>query len=113
MLGLVLLYWIGKYFYKLAEEYDKSKWGFAILGIVVYYVGILILGFTLGLVVELISPGFFETMNDMALNLLALPLGILSCYLLYKYLEKTWEKNKPNPNNLIDEIGKCSDQIIS
>ena len=34
MLGLVLLYWIGKYFYKLAEEYDKSKWGFAILGLV-------------------------------------------------------------------------------
>lgn len=113
MLGLVLLYWIGKYFYKLAEEYDKSQWGFAILGIVVYYFGTFVLGFVFGLIVELISPGFFDTMNDMAINLLALPFGLLSCYLLYNYLEKTWEKNKPNPNKLIEEIGKPSDQIIS
>jgi len=32
-----------------------------------------------------------------------LPFGILGCYLLYKYLEKTWKKNKPI--NEIDEIG--------
>ena len=48
MLGLLLLYWIGKYFYKLAEAYDKSKWGFTILGIVVYYAGIVVLGLILG-----------------------------------------------------------------
>ncbi|TDN87659.1 hypothetical protein DET49_111107 [Salegentibacter sp. 24] len=37
MLGLLLLYWIGKYHYRLAGEYDKSQWGFTILGIVAYY----------------------------------------------------------------------------
>jgi hypothetical protein len=105
MLGLVLLYWVGKYFYKLAEEYNKSQWGFAILGIVVYYGGVLVLGFILGIIVEFISPGYFDSMNDIALNLLALPLGLLSCYLLYLYLEKTWKKNKPNSHKLIDEIG--------
>ena len=106
MLGLVLLYWIGKYFYKLAEKYNKSEWGFAILGIVSYYGGIVLFSFIIGIVAEIVSPGYFENFNETVFSLLMLPLGILSCYLLYKYLEKTWEKNKPNLNELIDEIGK-------
>jgi len=106
MLGILLLYWIGKYFYKLAEAHDKSKWGFTILGIVVYYAGIVVLGLILGIVLEIFALGYFETMNDIVLNLVALPVGILSCYLLYKYLDKTWEKNAPSKNNSIDEIGR-------
>ena len=106
MLGVILLYWIGKYFYKLAEEYNRSKWGFAILGIVVYYAGIIILGFLMGVIMEFVSSGFFDTIDDVVLNLISLPLGILSCYLLYKYLEKTWKKNDPTKNSMIDQIGK-------
>ena len=106
MLGFVLLYWIGKYFYKLAEEYNKSQWGFAILGVVVYYAGIFLFGVIAGIIAEIISPGFVDTFSDSLFGILMLPFGILSCYLLYKYLEKTWKKNNPNPNNLINEIGK-------
>ena len=99
MLGLILLYWIGKYFYKLAEEYDKSKWGFAIIGIVTYYAGIFMFGFITGIVIELTAPGAIDSINETLLGLMMLPFGILSCYLLYKYLDKTWEKSLP-----IDEI---------
>jgi hypothetical protein len=109
MLGILLLYWIGKYFYKLAETYDKSKWGFTILGVVVYYAGIVVLGLLLGIVLEIFSPGYFEEMNDMALNLMALPLGLLSCYGFYKYLENTWKKNAPSTINSIDEIGEVQE----
>ncbi len=109
MLGLILLYWIGKYFYKLAEEYDKSKWGFAILGIVVYYAGTLIFGFGIGVIAEIISPGFFDGFNETILGLIVLPFGILSCYLLYKYLDKTWKKNIPIKDELIDQIGKVEE----
>ncbi|AUC81836.1 hypothetical protein [Lacinutrix sp. Bg11-31] len=106
MLGLILLYWIGKYYYKLAEKYNKSKWGFTILGIVSYYGGIVLFSFILGMAAEIIAPGYIDSFNETLLGLLMLPFGFLSCYLLYKYLEKAWEKNKPNPNKLIDEIGK-------
>ncbi|WP_405296668.1 hypothetical protein [Algibacter sp. Ld11] len=105
MLGLVLLYWIGKYFYKLAEVYNKSQWGFAILGIVVYYAGIVIFAFALGIIAELVAPGAIDGVNDTLLGIIMLPFGLLSAYLLYKYLEKTWEKNKPNTDVMIDEIG--------
>jgi membrane protein implicated in regulation of membrane protease activity len=104
MLGLVLLYWIGKYFYKLAEEYNKSQWGFAILGIVVYYGGILLFSVVVAIIMEIIFTGFLDTVNETLYGILMIPLGILSCYLLYKYLEKTWKKNKPI--NEINEIGK-------
>ncbi|KAB1066551.1 hypothetical protein F6U93_14125 [Tamlana haliotis] len=106
MLGLILLYWIGKYFKELAEAYNKSKWGFAILGILSYYSGIVLFSFIIGLLFELFSPGSIEGVNDTLLGILMLPFGILSCYLLYKFLENKWKKNKPNPFESIEEIGR-------
>ncbi len=105
MLGILLLYWIGKYFYKLAEKYDKSKWGFTVLGIVSYYGGILVFGFSFGIIAEIISPGYLDTVNETALSLLSLPFGALACYGLYKYLNKTWEKNQLINKSKIDDIG--------
>ena len=106
MLGLILLYWIGKYFYELAEQHNKSQWGFAILGIVTYYSGLLIFSFIAGIVIELTSPGYIETVNETLFGFLMLPFGFLSCYLLYQYLQKTWNKNRPDTDKLIDEIGQ-------
>ena len=37
MLGLLLIYWIGKKYYELATEHNRSPWGYAILGVFVYY----------------------------------------------------------------------------
>ncbi len=107
MLGLILLYWIGKYFYKLAEEFEKSKWGYAILGIIIYYGGIFFFGIILGIIVELVSPGAIDGVNDTILGIVMLPFGILCCYLFYVYLEKTWKRQNPNPINMIDEIGRA------
>ena len=106
MLGLVLLYWIGKYFYKLAEKFSKSEWGFAILGVVTYYAGTFLFGVIFALIVDIVSPGYIDTFNDKLFGLLMLPFGLLSCYVLYMYLEKTWKKNHPNQNNIIEEIGR-------
>ena len=106
MLGLLLLYWIGKYFYKLAEEYNKSKWGFTILGVVSYYGGMFVFSVIAGIILEIISPGFFDDLNEILFSILMIPFGILSCYILYKYLEKTWEKNNPDSTELIEEVSK-------
>ena len=106
MLGLILIYWIGKYFYNLADDYNKSKWGFTILGIVSYYGGILVSGFVIGILAEIFSPGYFDDFNDTLFGLICLPLGGFICYLLYNYLEKTWSKEDPRNNNSIDEIDK-------
>ena len=106
ILGLLLLYWLGKYFYKLAEEYQKNQWGFAILGVVSYYVGIYASAILIGIITEIVSPDFFVGFNETVFALILIPFGLLCCYLLYNYLEKTWKRNDPRNNNNIDQIGK-------
>ena len=108
MLGLLLLYWIGKYFYKLAEKFEKSKWVFTILGIAIYYVGTFIFAAIFIIVGELYSPGFVDDFNETLLSFISLPFGLLSCFILYKYLKKKWEKSIPKIDDAIAEIGKIS-----
>jgi hypothetical protein len=92
MLGIILIYFIGKPFYDLALHHDKSRWGFAILGVVAYYVGTFVMGIILGI----LSPETIETMNNLLLGLIALPLGLLFAWILYKFLENKWSKDSSN-----------------
>ena len=102
MLGLVLIYWIGKYFYKLSEEYDKNKWIFAILGIVVYYAAT----FIFSLILLLIFPNFIESESNLVISLITLPFGLSACYLFYYLLEKSWKNSKELEKDEIDNIGQ-------
>jgi len=105
MLGLILIYFIGKKFYDLAQEFEKSQWGFAILGVVIYYAGTFIAGIVIAIGYEISSTNSIENVNEHVLGLIALPFGILSCVGLYNYLRKTWQKNKETNKPNIDEIG--------
>ena len=109
MLGIILIYWIGKYYYKLAERFDKSKWGFAIVGIATYYGVAIGVGIMIGIVMELLNPGFFDTFNETLFSLLMVPFGLLGCYLLYKFLEKKWKRDYVEPFDLIEDIGKIEE----
>ena len=94
MIGLVLIYYLGKQFYELAELYNKNKWLFAVLGVVIYYSGTLLFGLLLG-----VWAGFtrnlsvFDT-SDLVLGLMGIPLGLLSAWLFYFLLKKNWSKTK-------------------
>ena len=41
-LGYILIFYIGFYFYRLAENHSKNKWLFAILGVAAYFFGIIV-----------------------------------------------------------------------
>ncbi len=108
MLGLIFLYFIGKYFFKLAEEFNQNKWLFAILGIIVYYLGTFAGGILLGILDALIGIGF-NWDNNLALGLIALPFGIGAAYLFYFLLKKQWEKTIVIVEDNIQDIGKPSE----
>ena len=91
MLGLALLYFLAKPFYKLAEQYDRSPMGYSLLAIVVYYEGVLGFGLLLGIALELTSPGSIEGLNDFFLGLICIPAGLFTAWLLYNYLEKRFK----------------------
>ncbi|MEM7656799.1 MAG: hypothetical protein AAF399_11770 [Bacteroidota bacterium] len=102
MIGLFLIYFIGRAFYNLAHDHDKSRWGYAILGVFSYYVGAFFGGIMLGVVLELSSNMEY----DWVAALIALPFGIGACVGLYFILKKSWEKVEVNHEAIIEEIGK-------
>ena len=103
MLGIIFIYFIGKYFFDLAILHKKSKWLFGILGVLSYYVG----AFTGGLILGVISLLFtieIDWDNDVLMNLLAIPFGLGTTYLFYFLLKKKWNSEIIKLDS-IDDIG--------
>jgi amino acid permease len=102
MLGLLLIYFVGKKFYELAFEYDKSKWGFAIAGVVSYYAGFLVSVFIIAAIVEINSPGYINESNELLFSVLGIPFGVAVCWGFYKILEKNWSKSRSAQPDTLD-----------
>lgn len=105
MLGLLLIYFIGKYFYELAQDFYKHRWLYAILGIVVYYASGAVFGVILG-VFDLLLELNINWDETFGINLLSIPIGLLGCYGFYIILKKRWQKNTDLVKNEIEDIGK-------
>lgn len=101
MLGLFLIYFIGKQFYKLAEEYQKKEWAYAILGVVMYYVGTFMGGIVTAFVYYLMGNDF-EAINDLLLSLMAIPFGLFTCWLTYSLLKRRF-MNSASGNTILDD----------
>ncbi len=110
MLGLILLYAIGKYFYELADEYQKNKWGFVALGIATYYLAAVVLGILLGIILSALGLLDLEETSDLLLDLMIIPLGVISVLGLYYFLKRRWENERESlansVENRISQIGQ-------
>lgn len=87
MLGIIFIYYLGRYFYRLAEAYNKHTWGYAILGVVTYYVGMFIAALAMMILLEY-TPS--ADVPEVLINLLAIPFGLLAAWGLYKHFKKRW-----------------------
>lgn len=108
MLRILLIYFIGKYFYELAQDFYKHRWLYAILGIVVYYIS----GFVFALILVVLDSLFLLNINwdnSFGVNLISIPVGLLGCYIFYIVLKKRWEKADTSSMDEIDDIGKLSE----
>ena len=107
MLGLILLYWLGKYYYLLAQKHDKHKWGFAILGVATYYAGSFIGGMLIGVGILYFQGEYaLDEMSDISMSLIALPFGLLSTWGLYQHLKRRWQRETiPTTNaEILDDL---------
>ncbi|GAA3654106.1 hypothetical protein [Flavivirga jejuensis] len=109
MLGILLIYFIGKRFYDLSEEYNQNKWLYAILSVVVYYAGTFMVGIVLGVLIEF-GIVDIDLENSLMINIIALPLGIGVVYLFYIILEKKWKKTVVVIKDEIQDIGKNTEE---
>jgi len=88
MLGLIFIYFIGRAFFRLAEEHNRLKWLWAVLGVVSYYV----FSFIAGLLMAVIDLSW-TIQNEGLSILIGVGLGIGLTIALYHLLRHNWKKN--------------------
>lgn len=109
MLGLLFIYFVGKAFYDLADDYDKSRWGFAILGIVSYYLGIFCGAFLIGIVASFFWPDAIDDSSSIVWGLVGIPIGILLCWVFYRLLKSKWSTSTQSSGESLDSDLKIDD----
>jgi hypothetical protein len=102
MIGLLLVYFLWKYFSELAVEHNKSKWGYGLLGIAAYYLGTILFGAAIGIIDAIAETNYVEETNNIVLNIASLPFGLLSAWGLYKQLENKWSTQKFGDGDSLD-----------
>ncbi len=104
MLGLLLIYFIGKHYYNLAKKYKKIKWLFVVIGIAAYYLVAFVLGLLLGIMDIVFDKEIVDLKERLLISIIALPFGILASYLLYRYLEYIWKKELKGSEVTLDDF---------
>ena len=104
MLGILLIYIIGKYFYDLAEKHERSNWGFAILGVLSYYVGTFVAGIIITIALDIWGTISVDDLSDLLLGLIALPFGIITTLAFYHLLKYSWQRKSGVDETIIDHL---------
>ena len=111
MLGILLIFFIGKYFYELAQDYYKHRWLYGVLGIVVYYFGTMIGGFMVAILSELFGWNInFE--SSLTLTFIAIPSGLIFAVIFYFLLQRNWKNSVIEVKDEIQDIGKHSNDDL-
>jgi len=103
MLGILFIYLIGKQFYDLAQKHNRSGWGYAILGVFMYYLGTFLGGIIICLACYSVDIDF-EAINDLLLSLMGMPFGLFVSWLTYYFLKKKFIHDISDINALDDNI---------
>ena len=104
MLGIFLIYYIGKSFYQLANIYHKSPWGFAFAGLGVFYGAQISSGVLMYLFLDL---GDMDSLDTRGLDFMSAIVGGGITYFFYQYLKNKWSIGpikEANPDILDDMV---------
>lgn len=102
MIGIFLIYFFWKVFSELAVQYNKSKWGFGLLGVATYYGGTFVGGICIGIYDVIAGTNLSDSSNTIVLSLIAMPFGLLSVWGLYKFLENKWGSQRSEEEESLD-----------
>ena len=102
----ILFYLIGRSFFKLAVLHGKNAWGYAIWGVVSYFVGLflvlIIISIFLTFFISLEWRDYYK--SALIIGSTAFLLGFIACWFNYRYLKNKWGNKKAIINSdLLDE----------
>lgn len=105
MLEILLVIYIGRWFFNLAQKHNKNKWLVGILGALSFYAFILISGFLMGIIFAAIEYNAFFELPDIVIGILCIPFGLLGTWGLYRILKSNWERQPLASERVIDDGG--------
>lgn len=104
MIGILIAIFVGRAFYQLAHEHNRSKGGYTVLGVGIYLAAQFLFAFVLGIVLAL--TGNLDLVDggiggQLLISILAILIGGGITLLVYRSLKKNWESN---PNQIDSDI---------
>ncbi|TMM28809.1 hypothetical protein FDT66_12950 [Polaribacter aestuariivivens] len=101
-LSYIFIFYVGFYFFRLAENHQKNKWLYGFLGIITYYSSSIIFMLFLKIFHE-------EEIGDfdfVSITMKSFLIGLLSIFFLFQSLSFIWGRKKKNKEKEINKIGK-------
>jgi hypothetical protein len=101
-LSYIFIFYIGFYFYRLAENHKRNKWLFGIVGIVTYLTGLI----SYPLIIRVFYSEESYNFDLIFISLKSFLIGLLSVFFLFQLLSFIWSRKKVSQKEDIDKIGK-------
>jgi hypothetical protein len=101
-LSYIFIFYIGFYFYRLAENHKRNKWLFAFVGIATYLTGLIIYPLSKRILYSEENHNF----DLIAVSSKSFLIGVLSVFFLFQLLSFIWSRKKVLEKEDIDKIGK-------
>ena len=100
MIGILVLIFIGRSFYKLAVDFErKNTWLYPVIGIVSYYGGSILAGIVIAVILTVMN----KPIDEATLGLAGIPFGIGICWGLYAILKYNWKKERARSSEVLDD----------
>lgn len=100
-LSYIFLFYVGFYFYRLAENHNKNKWIFGVLGILFFimvYVAFLLFS-------RFSNTHEFNVENLISISMKAFSIGFIGVVFFFQVLSFVWSRKKKLNTNIINKIG--------
>ena len=103
MLSIIIAIVVARQFMSAAEKFNRTKWLWAVIGVVTFIGSQLLMGVILGLF--FLSDGDLDVGNSLAINLVGLALGTGIAFLVLYLMKNNAEKNPTvNEDALLDQF---------
>ena len=88
-LGYIFIFYVGYYYFRLAENYKRNKWVFGFLGIFFYYFGIVL--YVLYQKIFVIEE--IDEFDLTSLSLKSFVAGFIIVFFMFHWLNYIWSRN--------------------
>lgn len=89
-LGYIFIFYIGFYFYRLAENHKRNKWLYGLIGVLFYFFGY----FMYLMYVRFFVNKEFDEFDFSIISIKSLCAGFVSVYMLFHYLNYNWKRKQ-------------------